>query len=195
MNINLKNFFIIISLIIILLGILNYLNSSYIYTIIGIIIFIFTTIILNKNSSKFTKLSSENIKIKTFKNLTIFNIIFIILIIILNEIFLKFFPNFKNLQQVLTIIISVYILYFGNLAPKIPFNRYLGLRLPWTIRDEQTFKLAHKILGYLSFPIGIFLILTSHLHSKNIIVICIIIWLFIPSLISAIYYFNKFKQK
>src|SRR5699024_4541134 len=50
-------------------------------------------------------------------------------------------------------LVSVVMVVLGNLAPKIPFNRYTGLRLPWTVRDEDTWRLAHRILGYISFPL------------------------------------------
>lgn len=35
----------------------------------------------------------------------------------------------------------------GNLAPKLPFSRHTGLRLPWTAADEDTWIVAHRILG------------------------------------------------
>ena len=30
------------------------------------------------------------------------------------------------------------LLFLGNLAPKLPFSRHTGLRLPWTVADEDT---------------------------------------------------------
>jgi len=84
---------------------------------------------------------------------------------------------------------------FGNLSPKIPFNRYLGLRLPWTINDEDTWKIAHKILGYLSFPIAIAMfILTLYFNLNTIVPACIVIWIIIPSLYSFLFYYKKTKD-
>nr|WP_284693963.1 SdpI family protein [Paeniclostridium ghonii] len=83
---------------------------------------------------------------------------------------------------------------FGNYAPKIPFNRYLGLRLPWTIRDEDTWKLAHKILGYTSFPIAIIMFIASFFFKiETVSTICVLSWIIIPGLYSFIFYYKKMK--
>ena len=49
--------------------------------------------------------------------------------------------------------ISGIILFFRNDFPRLPFTRHTGLRLPWTIRDEDTWNLAHQIIGFTSVPI------------------------------------------
>ena len=38
------------------------------------------------------------------------------------------------------------VLVYGNAAPKLPFNRHLGLRLPWTTTNENTWRYAHLSL-------------------------------------------------
>jgi hypothetical protein len=45
------------------------------------------------------------------------------------------------------LLISCIILFSGMISPRIPFTRHTGLRLPWTIRDEDTW----KIPGLVSF--------------------------------------------
>jgi uncharacterized membrane protein len=85
-------------------------------------------------------------------------------------------------------------LVFGNVSPKIPFNRYLGLRLPWTIRDEETWKIAHKILGYSAFPVAIIqFILIFFLDIELVITTCIISWIIIPSIYSLYFYTKKLR--
>ncbi len=44
------------------------------------------------------------------------------------------------------------MVFIGIVSPKLPYNRHTGLRLPWTVRDEDTWKNAHRILGFISFP-------------------------------------------
>lgn len=34
----------------------------------------------------------------------------------------------------------------GNIAPKLPFNRYVGFRLPWTVTDEDTWIFTHRLV-------------------------------------------------
>ena len=46
-------------------------------------------------------------------------------------------------------VFSCVFLFFGALAPRLPYQRHTGLRLPWTVRDEDTWNLAHKIIGFI----------------------------------------------
>lgn len=87
------------------------------------------------------------------------------------------------------------MMVFGNLSPKIPFNRYFVLRLPWTIRDEQTWRIAHKIVGYLSFPIALIMLVSSFFFYSDIVVgsIGILTWVIVPSICSFIFYYKKLK--
>lgn len=85
-------------------------------------------------------------------------------------------------------------MFFGNLAPKIPFNRYMGLRLPWTIRDEDTWKVAHRILGYISFPIGIAMFVSVFFFSvETVAMISVLTWIIIPGIYSLVFYYKKAK--
>ena len=52
-------------------------------------------------------------------------------------------------------VIALFVILFGNIAPKIPFNRYMGLRLPWTVTDEPTWRVAHRLAGALAWPCGL----------------------------------------
>lgn len=100
-----------------------------------------------------------------------------------------------NLLAVLLILFL--LIFLGNLAPKIPFNRYTGLRLPWTIRDEDTWVIAHRILGYLSFPLAlIFIVLVaSGCPLGPAIGGVILTWIGVPGLISLWYYYRKYMGK
>ena len=59
------------------------------------------------------------------------------------------------MQILLTAVVTVMLLFFGFISPKLPFNRYTGFRLPWTVRDEDTWNVAHKILGCLALPLAV----------------------------------------
>ena len=91
-------------------------------------------------------------------------------------------------------LLIVIMLVLGNLAPKIPFNRYTGLRLPWTIRDEDTWRLAHRILGYITFPL-VFIyaaLLLCGVGIETASGIIVLSWIAIPGGISNLFYRRKF---
>ncbi|WP_178390071.1 SdpI family protein [Faecalibaculum rodentium] len=48
------------------------------------------------------------------------------------------------------------MVFCGWICPKLSWNRYEGLRLPWTVSDPQTWALAHHILGWISLSGAVF---------------------------------------
>ena len=156
---------------------------------------IISMIILDIKASKVSNLSEGNPKIKTMRFLNRLS-----MLVFVGFYLLTIMPSTKNLLNlenndiVIVTLVSILIMVFGNSAPKIPFNRYLGLRLPWTIRDEDTWKLAHKILGYISFPIAIIMFISAFFFKiETSSTICILLWIIIPGAYSFIFYYKKMK--
>ena len=166
---------------------------------VGISIFVALTIVslvvLEIQTPKIVNLSEDNPKVKTFKFLNMFTLFTFILI----SIFAVKSPNnqisiTEDNKSLIIGLISVFMMIFGNLSPKIPFNRYLGLRLPWTIRDEETWKIAHRLVGYLSFPIAIIMFIMSFFFNGDIVgMIGTLTWVIIPSVYSFRFYYKKIK--
>ena len=120
-------------------------------------------------------------------------------IIIICTIFTTLLPikdllSVKNNEIILVGLGAIFTMIFGNLSPKIPFNRYLGLRLPWTIRDESTWKIDHRIVGYLSFPIAITMFISAFFFNiETVVTTCILTWIIVPSIYSLVFYYKKTK--
>ncbi len=185
--------FLITSLIILIDGFMVK-ESNLTISIIGVVV-IFTLIIFDVNAPKIANLSEENVKIKTMRTLNRLTILIIIIgcmFSILSPIKSSLDP--KTNEILLVGLCSIFIMFFGNLAPKIPFNRYMGLRLPWTVRDEDTWRVAHRILGYVSFPIGIVMFVLSFFFKiETIVVTGVLTWIIIPSIYSLVFYYKKIK--
>lgn len=157
---------------------------------------IISLVIFDIKAAQITKLSDNNPKVKTIKKLNRLTI-FIVIIAYGSTLLspLKNSLDTKTTEILLIGLCSLFIMYFGNLSPKIPFNRYLGLRLPWTIRDEDTWKLAHKILGYISFPIAILMLISAfYFKVETVATVAILTWIMIPGLYSLSFYKKKFKN-
>lgn len=138
-------------------------------------------------------LSEDNPKVKTMRRLNRFSMFFLVVFSIL----FTWFPEFNNalsdeggsFQLFLTAVIMIVI---GNAAPKLPFSRYMGLRLPWTIRDEAVWRVAHKTLGVVTFPLTALMIIAGLiLNHEQIPVYFLLAWILIPSLHSLLYSFTK----
>ncbi len=151
-------------------------------------------VILYRNMDSLTGYSEENPKNRTMKWITAFN--GALLLLCMGAVWLGENGYLGNVSEewLAVALVSVVMVVLGNLAPKIPFNRYTGLRLPWTVRDEDTWRLAHRILGYISFPLvflyGALLLCGVEIGTATGIVI--FSWIIIPGGISFLFYRRKF---
>lgn len=151
-------------------------------------------VILYRNMDSLTGYSEENPKNRTMKWITVFN--GALLLLCIGAVWLGENGYLGNVSEewLAVALVSVVMVVLGNLAPKIPFNRYTGLRLPWTVRDEDTWRLAHRILGYISFPLvflyGALLLCGVEIGAATGIVI--FFWIIIPGGISFLFYRRKF---
>lgn len=191
-NINFKGIlFLTISLLILATGFI-FSDAQIVHYVFGVLIFI-SLVILDVQAPKIVNLSEDNPKVKTFRflnRLTLFIVILCCIFAILSSLGKVTIP--MNTDIVVIVLITMVMMVFGNLSPKIPFNRYFGLRLPWTIRDEQTWRIAHRIVGYLSFPIALLMFVSAFfLNINTVIPIGILTWIIIPSIYSAIFYYKS----
>lgn len=138
-------------------------------------------------------------KIGTLKVATLFNItvlVFAVIIAILSETsFIKLSESSD--QRLALVIISIIILFGGYISPKLPFTRHTGLRLPWTVQDEKTWHIAHKIIGCISLPLVLLYIAASCTinNFEAITLSVILLWIGIPGLISFVFWWKKFHSK
>lgn len=186
-------FFLLISASIVLLGLFATKNNI-ILGIMGALIFV-ALIVLDIKAPQITNLSKDNPKVKTIRTINRLSILIIILFYVTTILSPGKLDLFIEDNEIIVVgLISLFIMVNGNLAPKIPFNRYLGLRLPWTIRDEDTWKIAHRILGYISFPIAILqFIFIFYYPIDTVIIFSIPTLIIIPGLYSLWFYYKKFK--
>ena len=153
------------------------------------------------NLPALTNVSQNNPKLKTVRLVTLCDIIIVVALVIF--CFLldkgKISVTETQLKYILSGFIALLIIGFGNIAPKLPFNRHTGLRLPWTVRDEDTWIVAHRVLGYISLPLGLLCLAGAGMKmpleqwAKVWIVGPLILWIGIPALLSGIFYVKKWK--
>ena len=143
-----------------------------------------------------TSITTDDLKIGVLRITTIFNIL-VLAIGIIFAILVAFdiFTFSENGEKMFAMaLVSCVMIFAGIISPKLPYSRHTGLRLPWTICDEDTWNIAHSILGYISLPIAL-LYITCALTISNfeIVTICAMAaWVGIPGVVS--YLFSKKKM-
>ena len=191
-------------------------RNTMVSTILTLICVFASVAVLYANLAKLSNVSEDNPKVRTLKSVTIFTFVFfgiiVLLAIIIGQLerrgLLAELFNGMSEEQInivskafMALVLAVPVLFFGNAAPKIPFNRYTGLRLPWTVRDEETWIVAHRVLGYISIPIAILVFVnvpTDMLldtYAKFWWLGAVLLWIGIPGLISVIFYYKKWNGK
>lgn len=155
-------------------------------------------IILYNNLGLLTAVTTDDLKLKPLKITTIFNITMITVcaaIALLVQIdFIKISENGEKFTAAL--IVSLIIFFTGYIAPKLPFNRHTGMRLPWTVADEETWNVAHQVLGAITVPVGIVYIgLVPFIENFEVLTCAtVFLWIGIPGVISLIYFWRKFHR-
>lgn len=95
-------------------------------------------------------------------------------------------------------ITSAVLLGGGWLSPKLSFNRHTGLRLPWTVVDEDTWNLAHRIIGFISLPLTLVYWVCAMVFPNwfgPVSGAAVFTWVGIPGLLSLVFYWNKMHGK
>ena len=155
-------------------------------------------IVLYRNLALFTSLTTDDLRIGIFRVTTLCNISILIIGIVFAFLsavdVITFSENGEKLFAM--VLLSCIMVFIGIVSPKLPYNRHTGLRLPWTVRDEDTWKIAHRILGFISFPMVLLYIACALTISdfEIVSVVTMLICISIPGGISYIYFYKKYHS-
>jgi len=189
-----------------------FVRSSTLSTVLVLICIVASLAILYPNLAKLSNVSEDNPKVKSLKFVTIFTVVYLAAVVLFavavgNGVFDRFITGLSEDKLItysklfMAVVLAVPMMVFGNIAPKLPFNRYTGLRLPWTVRDEDTWIVAHRVLGYISIPLAILLFanVTTDMPLDTYVKFwwlgAVILWIAIPGIISGVFYWKKWHVR
>lgn len=156
-------------------------------------------IVLYRNLALLTRGTAVDMKIGVLKVTTIFNgSIFLLSAVVIGLDRAAILQMSQTDDRLLAmILVSAVILFGGIVSPKLPFNRHTGLRLPWTVQDEDTWNVAHTIIGYISLPLVLLYVAASFTISnfEAVTFTTMILWIGIPGLCSFAFWRKKFHGK
>lgn len=110
--------------------------------------------ILYRNLALLTRPAATS-RLGPLKATTLFDMVLVVLVvacIVLDQISVLSLSETAEVRFAV-LLVSLVILASGLLLPDLPRNRHTGLRLPWTVQDEDAWRIAHKTLRYLSLPL------------------------------------------
>lgn len=154
-------------------------------------------IVLYRNLALLTSITTDDLRTGILRVTTFFNIgILLAGIVFALLVAFDLITFSENGEKMFAMaLVSCVILFAGIVSPKLPFSRHTGLRLPWTVQDEDTWNIAHRIVGYISFPVVLLYIACAWTISNfEIVTLCtMIVWLGIPGGISYVHFHKKFR--
>ena len=64
-------------------------------------------------------------------------------------------PGTVNVAMAVCLVVSLVMVYVGNMMPKIRMNWYCGIKNPWTLSSEAVWTRTHRIGGRMFFAAGV----------------------------------------
>ncbi len=94
-------------------------------------------------------------------------------------------------------IVSAVMIFSGIISPRLPHSRHIGLRLPWTVSDEYSWKVAHNVLGIISIPLAFLYVACAFTvrDLETVTLVAMILWIGIPAVISLAAYLKNIKGR
>lgn len=169
-------------------------------TIAGTLVVCFSllaAVFLHKNLEVLVNMEDkQSPKFAFLKKLSFWGIVFLVVCTLAALLQTRGLLPAEGANLVAALLVAGFMIVFGNIAPKIPYNKFMGFRLPWTLLDEQTWIVAHRILGYLSWPLGIiYIAMVPYMQdlTKWTMIVFVGLWIGLTALLSALFYLRKFR--
>ena len=99
-----------------------------------------------------------------------------------------------NISTYVGIFLGVLFIVIGNYLPKCRQNYTMGIKLPWTLDDEENWNHTHRLAGYLWILGGLVMIVNAFTNYEWLMIVIIIIMVFVPTAYSYLYY-KKYGKK
>lgn len=185
----------ILWLTIIAIALMQTIRNEVLAIAISSILLVAVLIILYRNISLLSVGFDTTGKTGSIKVVTVFDIVLIVIISIFGILVKTAKIHLSENQEALfaSALITVFMVFVGIIAPRLPYNRHTGLRLPWTVQNEGAWNIAHKILGIISIPLGLaYMSLTFFVNNmETLTLVVVLIWIGVPGLVSFLYAYKK----
>ena len=96
-----------------------------------------------------------------------------------------------NVENIMFVFVGVVIFVLGFILPKCKQNYTIGIRLPWTLHDEENWNKTHKLAGKLWIISGIVMTVAGLLKFTILFMITIFVIVIIPTVYSYLLYRSK----
>lgn len=93
-----------------------------------------------------------------------------------------------NVTDYIMFVLGVLFIIIGNYLPKCRQNYTVGIKLPWTLADEENWNHTHRLAGKLWIIGGLVMFVNGFLQINWIVLAVIVLMAGIPTVYSIVYY-------
>ena len=97
-------------------------------------------------------------------------------------------------EVIVPVFLGALFLCIGNYLPKCKQNYTVGIKLPWTLNDEENWNKTHRLAGWVWVIGGIIIVLVGLLRHLWLILAVLIIITLIPTVYSYILHRKKIRK-
>ena len=152
-------------------------------------------LVLYRNMALLTSITTDDMRIKTLRVTNIVNVMTLLLCTVLAGLTAADVVIFTQHEEKMfaLFLVSCVMIFAGIVSPRLPFTRHTGLRLPWTVQDQETWDLAHRVIGYISLPVALLYIACALTVEdfEMVTLVAMLVWIGVPGGISFVYFWKK----
>ena len=93
-----------------------------------------------------------------------------------------------DITMLVMVITSVLFIIIGNYLPKCKHNYTMGVKLPWTLADENNWNATHRVAGYAWMLGGVVLLVNFFFFNLYVFFVVIMVMTLIPCIYSYMFY-------
>ena len=89
-----------------------------------------------------------------------------------------------------TVFLGVLFVIIGNYLPKCRPNYTIGIKLPWTLHDEENWRFTHRVGGFAFSIAGVLVIFSAFFGAFWMPFAILLLAVLIPTIASAVYFYK-----
>ena len=98
-----------------------------------------------------------------------------------------------SVEIIMPLFMGILFVIIGNYLPKCKQSYTMGIKLPWTLDDEENWNKTHRMAGFLWVIGGVIIMATAFLGSIWLLFVVLIPMVFVPFIYSYLLYKKKNK--
>lgn len=148
------------------------------------------------NAHVIDKKRNNGVKPAMFDTIAFVTVVFMS-VISLGIIVNAMYPNESIFNRMMLPAIGMFFVFMGNVMYNIKPNRFVGVRIPWTLNDDDNWKHTHRLASKLFFVGGVLITLVSLAYKTEVAAMFMsgIVLVIVLVTVGYSYNFNRTNQK